>query len=141
VNFSNNNSFPIPDNNANGVSSPVVVSGINPSTILSTSLVQVTVNITHTYDANLVLYLVSPSGNQVILSKTRGGSGNNFTNTIFRMNAATAIGSGAAPFTGSFRPDGNFQCFHRKHQRYLAIACGRPGFQLKQAPSTHGRCV
>jgi hypothetical protein len=41
----------------------------------------------------------------VLLANRRGSSGDNFTDTVFDDEAATAIGSGAAPFTGSFRPE------------------------------------
>jgi subtilisin-like proprotein convertase family protein len=108
VTFSNTNSYAIPDNNTTGVSSPISVSGVNPSTINSSSIVSVTVNITHTYDGDLQLLLVSPSQNSIILSNRRGGSGDNYTNTVFTASAATAITSGSAPFTGSFRPEGLF---------------------------------
>ena len=38
------------------------------------------------------------------LTNRNGGSGDNFTNTVFDDEAATSITAGAAPFTGSFRP-------------------------------------
>jgi len=65
----------------------------------------VTVAITHTYDGDLNLSLISPSGTTIPLSSRRGGSGHDFTNTIFNDEAATAIASGTAPFTGSYRPE------------------------------------
>jgi len=106
--FSNNNVYSIPDNLASGVVSPVTVSGISPGTLSSGAVFSVQVNITHTYDADLTLSLISPSGNTIILSNHRGGSGDNFNNTIFSLSAATPIASGAAPFTGSFIPDATF---------------------------------
>src|SRR5205807_1803531 len=48
--------------------------------------------------------LIAPDGTQVQLFANVGGTGANFTNTIFDKNAASAIGTGTAPFTGSFRP-------------------------------------
>lgn len=108
VSFSNNTSYSIPDNNSSGVSSPISISGINPSTINSSTIVSVTVNITHTYVGDLQLQLVSPSQNSVMLSNRRGGSGDNYTNTVFTATAASSITSGAPPFAGSFRPEGLF---------------------------------
>ncbi len=108
VNFTNNTVISIPDNNVNGVTSSINVSGINPAALITSSVVSVTVNITHTYDADLIVSLIAPSGNAIALSNQRGGSGDNFTNTVFRMNAVTAIGSGTAPFNGAYIPDGNF---------------------------------
>ncbi len=90
----------IPDNNATGATSTIVV--VDTKTVLD---VNATVNITHTFDGDLTLTLIAPNGTQITLANTRGGSGDNFTATVFDDEAAAAIGSGAAPFTGSFRPE------------------------------------
>ena len=45
------------------------------------------------------------------LFNRRGGSGNNLTNTRFDDEAGTAIASGAAPFSGTYRPDGLLSAF------------------------------
>lgn len=68
--------------------------------------VDVTINIAHTYDEDLNIYLVSPANTQVELSTGNGGRNDNYTNTRFDDEATTAITAGAAPFTGSFRPEG-----------------------------------
>ena len=62
-------------------------------------------NLTHTFDHDLFIELQSPVGTTVTLSNRNGGSGDNFVDTVFDDEAATAIGSSSAPFTGSFRPD------------------------------------
>ena len=62
-------------------------------------------NLTHTWDGDLFIQLQSPVGTTVTLSNRHGGSGDNYINTVFDDEAVTAIGSGSAPFTGSFRPD------------------------------------
>lgn len=67
--------------------------------------VNVTLNITHTWDSDLAILLVSPAGTRVQLVNNRGGSGDNFTGTILDDEAAVAIGVGAAPFAGTFRPE------------------------------------
>jgi subtilisin-like proprotein convertase family protein/F0F1-type ATP synthase assembly protein I len=108
VDFLNNTVYSIPDNNTTGVSSPVTVSGISPATISASTFVSVKVNITHTYDGDLILYLISPSGNQIRLSNQRGGAGDNFVNTFFSPAATTPIAQGTAPFTGTFLPDESF---------------------------------
>ena len=54
--------------------------------------------------SDLEISLISPAGTTVRLANHVGGSGDNFTNTVFDDEAATAIGSGTPPFTGSFRP-------------------------------------
>jgi subtilisin-like proprotein convertase family protein len=106
--FTNTTPVVIPDNNSTGVTSAITVSGISPAALSATSVVSVKLNLTHTYDGDLSISLIAPSGNTILLSNRRGGSGDNFTNTIFNMSATTLIANGTAPFTGSFKPDGNF---------------------------------
>ena len=98
--FYNNTSYPIPDGNVNGVYSDIVVSAIPPTATLS----QLTINITHTWVSDLDIFIVDPLNNEHLLCSEVGGSGDNFTNTTFSINASTSITSGAPPFTGSFIP-------------------------------------
>ncbi len=64
-------------------------------------------SIIHTWDADLDIILVHPDATVVELSTDNGGSGDNYTNTVFDDEAATLITAGAAPFSGSFRPEGS----------------------------------
>lgn len=98
----------IPDNNPTGASSFITFNNIDPLTINSNTVVSVRINITHTYTGDLLVQLIAPSGNAINLSNRRGGSGNNFNNTLFTASAAMAIASGTPPFAGTFRPDGQF---------------------------------
>jgi subtilisin-like proprotein convertase family protein len=64
-------------------------------------------DITHGWDADLVLSL-SHGGTTVLLANRQGGSGGaNYTNTLFDDAAAISIAEGYAyaPYTGSFRPE------------------------------------
>jgi subtilisin-like proprotein convertase family protein len=90
----------IPDNVPAGVTSTIAVA--DTSTVQD---VNVTVNITHSYDHDLTLSLTTPANTSITLAAARGGSANNFTNTVFDDEAANPISAGAAPFTGSFRPE------------------------------------
>jgi subtilisin-like proprotein convertase family protein len=72
------------------------------------------VRISHTFDRDVAIYLVSPGGRVVLVDTGRGGSGDDFginapdctgTLTMFSDNAATALGNASAPFAGTFRPD------------------------------------
>jgi len=92
---------PIPDDNPAGASSFVTVDSVFP--ILD---VDVSVDITHTYTGDLELLLISPVGTTVTLSNRHGGSGDNFTNTVFDDEAGSPISGGSAPFTGNYQPDG-----------------------------------
>jgi uncharacterized repeat protein (TIGR01451 family) len=67
--------------------------------------VKVLININHTFDADLDIFLISPLGTRVELSTDNGSSGDNYVNTIFDDAAATSITAGTAPFTGSYRPE------------------------------------
>ncbi|HKQ50547.1 MAG TPA: proprotein convertase P-domain-containing protein [Phycisphaerae bacterium] len=66
--------------------------------------VNVQVDITHSYDGDLRLKLAH-GATTVNLCMNRGGSGNNFNNTIFDDEAATAITSGSPPYAGTYRPE------------------------------------
>jgi subtilisin-like proprotein convertase family protein len=69
--------------------------------------VEVKVNITHTWDSDLDVYLISPSGTRVELFTDVGGADDNFTDTILDDQASAGIASGTAPYTGSYRPEGS----------------------------------
>lgn len=80
--------------------SNIVISGLSGSIVD----VNIAVSITHPNDADLNLALISPSGALVILSQFLGGTGDNYTSTVFDDEAATYVTSASAPFTGSFKP-------------------------------------
>ena len=62
-------------------------------------LQQVRINLTHTFDGDLDISLVSPAGTPWELSSDNGGAGNDYTNTLFEDGGAD-ITAGTAPFTG-----------------------------------------
>jgi subtilisin-like proprotein convertase family protein len=74
--------------------------------------IETSVRITHTFDADLNLYLISPQGKFVELSTDNGGSGNNYgtgpnvcaRGTVFDDEARRSIRAGAPPFAGIYRP-------------------------------------
>src|SRR5262249_13027402 len=66
--------------------------------------INVTLNISHTYDSDLVLTLTAPTRLATTVAQNSGGSGDNFAPTVYADQAATAIAAGAAPFNGSFQP-------------------------------------
>ncbi len=108
IKYSGNNQTAqlIPDQNATGISS--VIGLYAPSGNISTAnVVEVKLNITHTFTGDLDIYLVGPNGCGTLeLSTDNGGSGDNYTNTILRTDALSVITLGSAPFTGTFRPEG-----------------------------------
>ena len=75
--------------------------------------VNVTIDITHTYDADLDISLTSPSGTIVVLSRYNGGAGDNYTGTIFDQESTNgSIAGNAAPFTGNFVPNGDLSSIY-----------------------------
>jgi subtilisin-like proprotein convertase family protein len=92
---------PIPDVRTPPVLSSIVVSSTGP-----VSDVNVTINISHTFDGDLDIFLIGPNGTRVELTTDNGSTGHDYINTVFDDQAATSITTGTAPFTGSFKPEG-----------------------------------
>jgi len=91
----------IPDNNLAGVTSYINVSGF-AGTIFD---ITVDLYIDHTWDADLIIDLLSPEGTLIILADQVVGAGENFHYTTFDELASEHIWTGFAPFTGSYRPE------------------------------------
>jgi subtilisin-like proprotein convertase family protein len=68
--------------------------------------VDVNLDISHTYESDLKVFLVAPGGTRVELFTTVGTSDDNFTDTTLDDGATTPITEGWSPFTGRFRPEG-----------------------------------
>ena len=94
----------IPDNTQYPNCFPLTVSGVG--VINNTyGLNNVTINITHPYVADLKIWLKAPDGTTVLLADKYGGSGQNYTNTVFIQTAPLPISAGVTPFTGQYVPD------------------------------------
>jgi PKD repeat protein len=85
---------------------------INTTATNSITDVNVTIDISHTYDADLDITITSPTGTVVELTTDNGGSGNNYTGTVFDQDAVNSITTGSAPFSGTYRPEGNLSNFN-----------------------------
>jgi subtilisin-like proprotein convertase family protein len=67
--------------------------------------ITVTLNVTLAQDSDLTATLIAPDGKtKVTLFSNVGGTGANFATTTLDDTAVATIGSGIAPFNGSFRP-------------------------------------
>lgn len=83
----------------------VGVSGLSSSTLNNTfGLTQICLNLTHTWDSDLNVFLVAPDGTSVNLFSGIGGDGDNFTNTCLNQSATNSINAGNPPYTGTFKP-------------------------------------
>lgn len=75
--------------------------------------INLTLNIEHTWVADLEVKLIAPDGvAEIILFEDIGNNGDNFTNTVLDDDASTLISDGEAPFTGSYRPTGSLSDFN-----------------------------
>ncbi len=90
-----------------------VLSMINVGSHLSITDLNLGLNISHSWDPDLDIFL-SHGATRVEITTDNGSNGNgaNFTNTIFDDGASTAVTAGAAPFNGSFRPEGLLSAFN-----------------------------
>lgn len=95
-----------------------VTSTITSSVLGLISDINVRINISHTYDSDLDVFLVHSDGTQVELFTDVGGSGANFVNTVLDQQATTGVigtsGFNTAPFTGTFRPEGDLSVLNGK---------------------------
>ncbi|HXJ76533.1 MAG TPA: proprotein convertase P-domain-containing protein, partial [Candidatus Dormibacteraeota bacterium] len=111
--FSNLGIKTVPDGGS--TNSTVTVSGITAPIARVTA----SMNINHSSDSDLDIFLQGPDGTIVELSTDNGGTGNNYGNscaqrTTFDDIAAADITSGTAPFFGTFRPEGKLSDFRGK---------------------------
>jgi len=68
-------------------------------------------DITHTYDSDLRITLISPKGTKVMVVNRRGASDDNFTFTTLDDEASLSISDAFAPFTGNFIPENPLAAF------------------------------
>ncbi len=119
--FENLNPFALvspPDNSSPliPVYSPIQVNGVFPKDLGPGMIEYVCVNIDHKWIDDIDIYLIAPSGRFIELSSDNGRDGDNYTETCFSPKATQPIDYGdpfgapktAAPFTGSFKPEGNW---------------------------------
>jgi subtilisin-like proprotein convertase family protein len=104
--FSSAPHLPIPDADSTGVSDTITLASPGSIADLKVHIAK----ITHNWDGDLSLSL-SHAGTTVELSSRHGGSGDDYTETVFDDAAADRIVSGSPPFTGSFAPDGPLDSF------------------------------
>ncbi len=89
---------------------PVTVTGLPAGLTAANGLTQVCINITHPYVSDIDVWLVSPNGGSILLTSFNGGAGANYATTCFTASAGTSITAGAAPFNGTYLPEGSWGC-------------------------------
>ncbi|UHQ25187.1 proprotein convertase P-domain-containing protein [Lysobacter sp. 5GHs7-4] len=83
--YSNGTDVSIPDNNATGVTSSIVVAGRSGN---APSNASISVNIVHPYKGDLIVDLLAPDGSVYNLHNRSGGSADNVSGT-FSKNLST----------------------------------------------------
>lgn len=101
--FTSSSGGPIPDNGTACFN--LTVNGVG-NLNMSYGLVSVCLDITHTFTADLDIYLITPWGVSIELSTDNGGAGDNYQGTCFQMGYNSII-TGFAPFIGTYQPEGN----------------------------------
>jgi subtilisin-like proprotein convertase family protein len=101
---SGNINLGIPDNNSNGITSTLAVSGIPAGAVINS--VSVNFNISHPKAGELRINLKAPNGSILNLVDREGGTSANFTNTVITsISPTTSIVGKSAPFTGTYSPE------------------------------------
>ncbi|MFG0284440.1 MAG: S8 family serine peptidase [Phycisphaerales bacterium JB039] len=96
---------------AEGVPLPDVTTTSSSISIADTREIldaNVRIDLEHDFVGDLTISLFAPDGTEVVLVNRRGGSGENFTGTVFDDEAPvpiTTISPGGAPFSSSYRPE------------------------------------
>lgn len=104
-NFSNPTTTQLLDHST--TRSPIVV----PTQVSRVTDINVTVNFRHDWLGDLDVYLVSPQGTRVELFTDLNSNEHNMTRTVLDDEAGLGIVHGAAPYTGSYMPEGLLSTF------------------------------
>jgi len=93
---------------SNPYTAPISINSLGFN-LLSNPITQITsvcMEIETDFDADLNVYLRSPDGKQIELTTGNGGGGDNYKITCFTPTAVTPIVGSAAPFNGTYKPEG-----------------------------------
>ncbi len=95
---------------SNPYAAPIAVSSLGYNFLYNpiAQIASVCMDIETDFAADLNIYLRSPDGKQLELSTGNGAAGDNYKITCFTPTATTLIVGNAAPFNGTFKPEGNW---------------------------------
>ena len=98
----------------NPYNAPITVNSIFPNTVtnIAQQIQSVCIDLETDFLADIAVFLVSPSGQVLELTSGNGGGSDFYANTCFSPTATTPITAGTPPFTGTFRPEGNWNVFN-----------------------------
>ncbi|MBI1838202.1 MAG: CotH kinase family protein [Flavobacteriia bacterium] len=88
---------------------PIIVNGLPTSIDTSIfGLEQICLTISHTWDSDLTVSIIAPDGSEIVLFSGIGSDGDDFQNTCLLWNSNSSISGASAPFTGIFKPSGQY---------------------------------
>ncbi len=102
---------PVPDDGTE-IAFDITVNGLPVVVDTTFGIEQICFSMTHTWDDDMEIKLKSPDGTIVSLFSHVGGDGDDFTNTCLNMTAPVTLSSGAAPFTGTYKAQGDMGGFN-----------------------------
>jgi len=111
--FTATGNVPIIDNSVCYMS--VGASGLPSSMNNTFGISSVCINLTHTYDGDIKIFLISPQQDSIMLSGNNGGGGDNYTNTCFTAGGANGFihtATNLPPYTGSYTPEYSLNMFN-----------------------------
>jgi gliding motility-associated-like protein len=94
----------------NPYASPIAINSLGYNTLSdpTNQITSICMDIETDFDADLHIYLRAPDGTLLELSTGNGGAGDNYKITCFAPTASTPIVGSAAPFNGTYSPEGNW---------------------------------
>ncbi len=101
--YSNTTAQSIPDNDLTGITSVI---NVPASCGNAAQLISVYVNITHTFNADIDIYLKAPDGTQIALAEDKGSSGDNYDCTF--ITGGAVLPTTAVSITGNYAPQSDF---------------------------------
>ncbi len=111
INCHSISAFGTPIQIANGVTKEYPVK-FNMVDDIDVTDINVTVDIEYPFIQDILILLESPSGTIVELAGGLGGSGENYSITVFDDDAETSIADAAPPFNGTFKPQNPLSKFN-----------------------------
>jgi subtilisin-like proprotein convertase family protein len=124
VTFNGTGNLPIPPG------APAQTQGVtqSPNTVTGVGTIggcvtidNVQINVTHQWTGDIAILLIGPSGQILDLSTANGGSGDNYSNTIFTDNTSAFITQGMPPYAGTFRPEGRTTNLSQPYTNFPAL--------------------
>ncbi|WP_340933312.1 MBG domain-containing protein [Polaribacter marinaquae] len=101
-----------PGTSISNVGNIVYTTTINVSDNFSISDINVTLDINHTWNSDLNIFLISPANTRVELSTGNGGNGNNYSNVTFDDTSANTLPTGNSEISGTYAPEGLLSDFN-----------------------------